>query len=113
MVKGCWVCLMNAMLRDQRRVAATIASPSGNGGQDLDAALILADGGPKGYADPAFDAHVLPIGQWATAVWEDWLPRTSLQKSVSTAATNIERKPRTSGRYVMVQGRRSLRLAED
>ena len=50
----------------------------------------MADGGPKTYPDPAFDAHLLPIGQ-ATAVWGDWPPRTSLQKIVSTAAANIEK----------------------
>ena len=34
----------NSLLRDQRRTAATIAAPaSGNGGQDLDLALTLAD----------------------------------------------------------------------
>ena len=51
---------------------AAIAAPaSGAGGQKLDAALIVADGGPSGMADPAFDAHLLPIGEWATDVWEE------------------------------------------
>ena len=36
----------DSMLRDMRRVAAAIAAPaSGTGGQNLDAALIVADGG--------------------------------------------------------------------
>ena len=54
----------NSVLRDQRSVAAAIASPaSATGGQNIDAALILADGGPCGLAAPAFDAHILPIGE--------------------------------------------------
>ena len=57
------------MLRGMRRIAAAIATPtSGTGGQNLDAALVLADGGPSGRADPKCDARLLPIGEWATAV---------------------------------------------
>ena len=52
------------MLRDMRRVAAAISCPAtGTGGQNLDAALIVADGGPSGCADPAFDAHLLTYCQ--------------------------------------------------
>ena len=37
----------DSMLRDMRRVAAAIAAPaSGTGGQNLDAAFTVADGGP-------------------------------------------------------------------
>ena len=65
----------DSILRDMRRIAAAIAAPaSGTGGQNLDAALIVADGGLSGMADPAFDVHPLPIGEWATAVWEERLP---------------------------------------
>ena len=40
----------DSMLRDMRTVAAAIASPaSGAGGQNLDAALIVADVGPAGW----------------------------------------------------------------
>ena len=53
----------NSLLRDQRRTAATIAAPeSGKGGQDLDLALTLADENARAGADPAFDAHIMPIG---------------------------------------------------
>ena len=63
------------MVRGMRRVAAAIASPaSGTGGQNLDAALIVADGGSSGCADPAFDLHLVPIGEWAAAVWNERLP---------------------------------------
>ena len=41
----------DSMLRDMRRIAAAIAAPaSGAGGKNLDAALIVADGGPSGMA---------------------------------------------------------------
>ena len=61
----------NSLLRDLRRTAAVIAAPeSGVGGQNLDLALMLADGNARAGADPAFDAHPMPIGDWATAVWE-------------------------------------------
>lgn len=54
----------DSMLRDMRRVAAAITAPaSGTGGQNLDAALIVTDGGPSGRADPAFDARLIPIGE--------------------------------------------------
>ena len=39
----------------------------------MDIALILADEGVTGRADPAYDAHMLPIGKWSLAVWEGWL----------------------------------------
>ena len=59
----------DSMLRDMRRIVAAIAAPaSDTGGQNLDVALILADGGPCGMVGLAFDAHLLPIGEWATAV---------------------------------------------
>ena len=71
------------MLRDMRRVAAAISCPAtGTGGQNLDAALIVADGGPSGCADPAFDAHLLPIGEWAASVWNERLPLESLHMSI-------------------------------
>ena len=53
----------NSLLRDQKRTSAAIAaSESGIGGQDLDLALTLADENAKVGADPAFDAHTMPIG---------------------------------------------------
>ena len=59
----------NSLLRDQRRTAAVIAAhDSGVGGQNLDLALTLADENAEAGADPAFDAHLMPIGDWATAV---------------------------------------------
>ena len=63
----------------QRRAAAAVAAPAaGPSGQDIDLALILAEEGPTGCADPAFDAHVLPIHAWALAAWQRWLPLASM-----------------------------------
>ena len=56
-------------------MAASVSPNNRTGGQQLDIALMVADGGPNGKADPAFDAHTLPIGEWARAVWEERLPR--------------------------------------
>ena len=44
-----------SLLRTQRRAAAVAASPaSGSGGRKMDTAFMIADGGPRGRADPAF-----------------------------------------------------------
>ena len=52
----------NALFRSQRRaVAEASANGNGRGGQQLDLGLILADGGPRGGADPAFEAHTIPM----------------------------------------------------
>ena len=52
-----------ATLRAQRRAVAHATAPaSGPCGQDLDMALLIADGSATGKADPAFDAHTMPIG---------------------------------------------------
>lgn len=76
----------NSMLRDQRRLATAIVAPaSGCGGQNLDIALMLADEHAKAGADPAFDAHLMPIGDWATAVWENWPPAEVLERVTNAA----------------------------
>ena len=78
------------MLRDMRRVAAAISSPAtGTGGQNLDAALIAPDGGPSGCADPASDAHLLSIGEWAAAVWNERLRLESLHRMVKTGNRQV------------------------
>ena len=51
-----------ATLRAQRRAVAHATAPaSGTCGQDLDLALLIADGSATGKADPAFAAHSMPI----------------------------------------------------
>ena len=70
----------------QRRAAAAVAAPaSGTCGQDLDLALLIADGGPKGRADPAYDAHLMLIGEWAEGVWHQRLPKAALRRMVAKA----------------------------
>ena len=50
-------------------LAAAVAAPgAGTGGQNLDLALVIADGCGNGKADPAFDAHMVPLVEWAMAV---------------------------------------------
>ena len=62
----------DGLLRAQRQAAAAVAAPgNGTGGQNIDFALMLADEGAKGRADPAYDAHLLPIGEWPQARWEN------------------------------------------
>ena len=51
--------------------------------------LYYLDGGPKGKADPAFDAHILPIGDCAKAVWECRLPRLTLAGMVARAKLRL------------------------
>ena len=56
----------------RKAVALTTAPRSGPGRQDLDLALTMADEGPRGRADPAYDSHALPIVTYAKAVWHRW-----------------------------------------
>lgn len=80
----------DSLLRDQRRTAAVVTAPAaGGGGQNIDLALTVADGSRTGRADPAYDAHDLPLGQWATSVWEGWLPKVSLLKLAASAKKRL------------------------
>ena len=80
----------DSLLQAQRRTAASIAAPGyGASGQNLDLALVLADEGPRGRADPAFDAHLQPIEQWAMAIWEQWLPVPSMNRMLTDAEQRL------------------------
>ena len=80
----------NSALLAQRRSAAAAAAPAaGSRGQCLEMALILADGSQRGRADPAFDAHTMPIGQWSQAIWHKWLPLTTLSRTVDKAKRSV------------------------
>ena len=72
-----------ALLSQRRAVAATLAT-EGNG--DLDLRLALADGTGKAKVDPAFAAHLQPIGSWAEAVWSTWLPHGTLASLMQRTA---------------------------
>ena len=61
------------------------------GGQNLGMAMVVADGSKKGRADPAYDAHSLPIGEWAMAVRERWTTRVSMQKVIDDAVERTTR----------------------
>ena len=79
-----------SVLLGQRRAAAAAASPAtGVCGQSLDVALLMADETSTGKADPAFAAHTGPIGEWAQAIWERWLPLTALHRLVSSAKQRL------------------------
>ena len=73
------------LLAQRRAVAAAVAPVAGTRGQCLDMTLVLADGTVKGRADPAYDAHMMPLGQWAQAVWHEWLPLEALNKLTASA----------------------------
>ena len=76
----------DGLLRGQRQTVAAITAPgAGTGGQNLELALMLADGNKSGKADPAYDAHGLPIGEWAMAVWEGWENPSAMQLTLDHA----------------------------
>ena len=82
-------------LHQQRITCAIIQSPvAGWSGQDVDLALIIADGSASGTTDPVFGAHLVPIGTWATAIWERWLPIALLDGSIADAKAKAVRSPR-------------------
>ena len=57
----------------------------------MDHALTLADENAKAGADPAFDAHIMPIGDWATAVWEAWMPERAMESSQPITSSGTAR----------------------
>ena len=72
------------MLLHQRRATLAAAAPkNGLGGQELAAAMMIADGSKTGKADPAFPAHMDVVHHWAQAIWNHWLPETALQTSLN------------------------------
>ncbi len=58
-------------------------------GKDIDAVLMMAEAEGKRNIDPAYAAHVLPLGRWAEAVWLEWCPRLLLHKSITTAKMQL------------------------
>ena len=49
----------------------------------------LWNGGTSGMSDPAYPAHVAPMGHWAMAIWYSWLPLTCLQKPLAAARMRL------------------------
>ena len=80
----------DGLLRAQRQAVAAVAAPgNGTGGQNIDFALMLADEGAKGRADPAYDAHLLPIGEWSQARWENWATEKAMNRMVADAKDRL------------------------
>ena len=52
-------------------------------------AVMMADALANGRADPAFDAHKVPIATWALALWEAWLPTNVLEQRMDAAITTL------------------------
>ena len=42
-----------------------------------------------GRADPAFPAHSLPLGHWASAVYEGWMPLRNLQTMIAASMVKL------------------------
>ena len=82
------------LLGQRRLVGAATAPPGGSGGQDLDVALMLADGSAKGKADPAFPAHSMPIKAWAEAVWSQRMPLVCMRRMIRFAKRKLRRATR-------------------
>lgn len=79
------------LLAQRRAAAAACAPASGSDGQNLDLAMLLADGGPRSVADPAFPAHTQPIGEWAAAVCEEFLPIPALRRMIADAKKRLSK----------------------
>ena len=54
----------------------------------------MADASASGRADPAFDAHKVPIATWALAVWERWLPIPMLNQMMTSAIPTLRNAKR-------------------
>jgi hypothetical protein len=75
------------LLQWRREVARGCAAAAA--GKSVDLVLMLADSTPSAKTDPAFDAHILPIGFWANAVFDCWRPRAALALDVAAAKQRL------------------------
>ena len=69
-----------AVLEQKKTSAAASAVAAGD-----------TDGGPRSQVDPAYDAHTLSIGEWATAAWEGWEKERALNTMVNKAIKEVGR----------------------
>ena len=69
----------SVLLHMRRAVCSAAAMSGGLGGQELELAMMIADGSKKGKVEPAFAAHTDVISHWAQAVWNKWIPIHELQ----------------------------------
>ena len=80
----------NGLLRAQRQTVAMTAPGARTGGQNLDMAMVLAAESQDGRADPSYDAHGLPIGESAMAVWEHWGKLQAMQLTIDSAKQKMK-----------------------
>jgi len=73
---------------------AAAAPKNGLGGQQMEVALMIADGSKTGKADPVFPAHVDVVQHWAQAIWNRWLPEEALMTSLAHARGRIAKSAR-------------------
>ena len=64
----------------------------------MDLALTPADENAKAGADPAFDAHLMPIGDWATAVWESCMPERAMERLAAKAKQKLRKAKNAWGK---------------
>ena len=76
-----------------QRVAVASAGNSISG--ELDLTLCMMDGRAHGRFDLAYSAHTDPIGHWAEAVWDQWMPSNVLDLLFQGARANIQKARRT------------------
>ncbi len=79
-----------SLLANQRRAAAAAAAPvAGTSGQSVDITFALEHAVHRVDADPAVVAHTGPIGQWAMAAWDSWLPRSAMLRLAAHARRRL------------------------
>ena len=84
----------DTMLDDVRRTTAKVCVGSA-GGKSAIKSLYAVDGA-VGIADPAFLAHINPIGAWANAWWDQWTSAENLETAFRATKPSID-NARTDG----------------
>ena len=51
---------------------------------------MLVDGSESGKVDPAFDAHMMPIGEWSLACWESWMTVSAMNVMIESAKIMVK-----------------------
>ena len=70
-----------------------------NAGKNPDLALYALDA-VGSHIDPAFDAHILPLKQWATAWWESWIDHAVLFQAWEAAERRLHERSSSVWRKV-------------
>jgi len=76
------------------RVAIASAIAPAAGGKSPDAVLLALDS-CGATADPAFDAHALPLRTWSLAYWQRWQPYCTLDSAFRGAVSTLQATVRT------------------